>query len=213
MGKKIRIVIADDHPIFLQGVVSILSKRMDLKIIGQANNGKKAMELIMRENPDIAILDVQMPDMDGFEVAKKAVLENPDTKIILLTMFTEESFVRKVFEIGIKGYVLKESAVIDILNCIDSVSDDRFYLSPQISYFLLNLNLKEKSDITGELTISEKRILNLIAQGKSSMEIGRELFISSKTVENHRSNICKKLGITGNAALLKFALKSNKFQK
>ncbi len=213
MGNKIRIVIADDHPIFLQGVVSILSKRMDLEIIGQANNGKKALELIMRENPDIAILDVQMPDMDGFEVAKKAVLENPDTKIILLTMFTEESFVRKVFEIGIKGYVLKESAVIDILNCIDSVSDDRFYLSPQISYFLLNLNLKEKSDITGELTISEKRILNLIAQGKSSMEIGRELFISSKTVENHRSNICKKLGITGNAALLKFALKSNKFQK
>lgn len=207
MNKKLRIIIADDHPLFSQGVIQVLSTRKNLEVIGQAENGKAALELIRRELPDIAILDVQMPELDGFEVAKIVRNEKLSTKIIFLTMFNQESFIKKVFEIGVKGYILKDSAVTDILKCIDAVSEDNFYLSPQVSHFLLTMNVKEKPTTKDELTQSEKRILRLIGQGKSSKEIAEELFISIKTVENHRSNICKKLNITGNSALLKYALK------
>ena len=207
MNKKLRIIIADDHPLFSQGVIQVLSTRKNLEVIGQAENGKSALELIRREIPDIAILDVQMPEMDGFEVAKIVRHEKLSTKIIFLTMFNQESFIRKVFEIGVKGYILKDSAITDILKCIEAVSEDNFYLSPQVSHFLLTMNVKEKPTSKEELTHSEKRILKLIGQGKSSKEIAEELFISNKTVENHRSNICKKLNITGNSALLKYALK------
>ncbi|MDP3582979.1 MAG: response regulator transcription factor, partial [Ignavibacteria bacterium] len=187
--------------------IQVLSTRKNLEVIGQAENGKAALELIRRELPDIAILDVQMPEMDGFEVAKIVRNEKLSTKIIFLTMFNQETFIRKVFEIGVKGYILKDSAITDILKCIDAVSEDNFYLSPQVSHFLLTMNVKEKPTTKDELTQSEKRILKLIGQGKSSKEIAEELFISIKTVENHRSNICKKLNITGNSALLKYALK------
>ena len=207
MNKKVRIIIADDHPLFSQGVIQVLSTRKNLEVIGQAENGKAALELIRRELPDIAILDVQMPGMDGFEVAKIVRTENLPTKIIFLTMFNQESFIKKVFEIGVKGYILKDSAITDILKCIEAVSEDNFYLSPQVSHFLLTMNVKEKPAAKDELTQSEKKILKLIGQGKSSKEIAEELFISNKTVENHRSNICKKLNITGNSALLKYALK------
>lgn len=207
MNKKVRIIIADDHPLFSQGVIQVLSTRKNLEVIGQAENGKAALELIRRELPDIAILDVQMPGMDGFEVAKIVRTEKLATKIIFLTMFNQESFIKKVFEIGVKGYILKDSAITDILKCIEAVSEDNFYLSPQVSHFLLTMNLKEKPAAKDELTQSEKKILKLIGQGKSSKEIAEELFISTKTVENHRSNICKKLNITGNSALLKYALK------
>lgn len=207
MNKKLRIIIADDHPLFSQGVIQVLSTSKNLEVIGQAENGKSALDLIRREIPDIAILDVQMPEMDGFEVAKIVRHERLSTKIIFLTMFNQESFIRKVFEIGVKGYILKDSAITDILKCIEAVSEDNFYLSPQVSHFLLTMNVKEKSSSKDELTQSEKRILKLISQGKSSKEIAEELFISIKTVENHRSNICKKLNITGNSALLKYALK------
>jgi DNA-binding NarL/FixJ family response regulator len=213
MSKKTKIVIADDHPILSQGVIQILSTREDLEIVGQAENGKAALDLIRRLSPDIAILDVQMPVMDGFEVAKIVKNEKLPTKIIFLTMFNEESFIKKVFEIGVKGYILKESAVIDIHKCIDSVLEDNFYISPQASHFLLSMNIKTKSAGKEELTQSEKRIIKLIGKGKSSKEIADELFISYKTVENHRSNICKKLGITGNSALLKYALSSTTSNK
>lgn len=208
MNNKIRIIIADDHPILTQGVSQILSTKDNLEIIGQATDGKTALEIIRKDKPDLAILDVQMPVMDGFEVAKIVKQENLETKIIFLTMFNEEAFIKKVFEIGIKGYILKESAVIDILKCIDAVSQGNYYLSPQVSHFLLNMNSREKPVLKDELTPSEKNILSLIGKGKSSKEIAEELFISSKTVENHRSNICKKLGITGNSALLKYALRT-----
>lgn len=207
MNKKLRIIIADDHPLFSQGVIQVLSTRKNLEVIGQAENGKAALELIRRELPDIAILDVQMPGMDGFEVAKIVRTEKLPTKIIFLTMFNQESFIKKVFEIGVKGYILKDSAITDILKCIEAVAEDNFYLSPQVSHFLLTMNIKEKPAAKDELTQSEKKILKLIGQGKSSKEIAEELFISNKTVENHRSNICKKLNITGNSALLKYALK------
>ena len=151
--------------------------------------------------------------MDGFEVAKKMFLEKNPLKIIFLTMFKEERFVNKVLDLGVKGYVLKENAVIDILNAIQIVSNNKIYISPIIEHYLVARN--EKAEYNNKesfetLTNSEKKILKLISENKSSKEISEILFISGKTVENHRSNICKKLELTGSNVLYKFTV-DNKF--
>jgi DNA-binding NarL/FixJ family response regulator len=205
MNSIIKLVIADDHPLLREGLVQILQKQSNFKVMGEASNGEEAIKLIKEKQPDIAILDVQMPVLDGFEVAKTVLRDFPKTKIFFLTMYKEERLIKKVFELGIKGYVLKESAVNDIVNSINDVSNDKFYLSPQVSHILLKSI--SQSNGKNELTQSEQAIINLIGKGKSSQEIADELFISPKTVRNHRSNICKKLGITGNSALLKYSLK------
>ncbi|MBI1936983.1 MAG: response regulator transcription factor [Ignavibacteriales bacterium] len=208
MTEKLKIILADDHPLLIQGLAQVLSKRDNLQIVGQAVDGENALDLIRNLKPDIAILDVQMPKPDGFEIARIVTGEKLSTKIIFLTMFKEEAFIKKVIELGVKGYILKESAVTDIVKCIDAVAEDKFFLSPQVSDVLLNQSVKTKKQSESKLTPAETNILSLIGKGKSSKEIADELFISIKTVENHRTNICKKLGITGNSALLKYALKN-----
>ena len=205
MENKLKIIIADDHPLLKQGLLFVLSKKEHFEIVGQADEGNSALMLIRDLKPDIAILDVKMPNLGGLEIAKIVFHENLPTKIIFLTMFSEEEFVREVIELGVKGYVLKENAVMDIVNCVEAVADGKFFLSPQISAMLLENS--SKNDLS-PLTNSEKKILNLITDEKNSKQIADELFISIKTVENHRSNICKKLGITGNSALIKYALQT-----
>ena len=208
MNKKIKVIVADDHPLLRQGLLFILNKNENFNIIGQASNGQEALDLIREHKPDIAILDIQMPKLDGFEVAKTVIKEKIEVEIIFLTMFKDAELIKKVIDLGIKGYVLKENAVNDIVNCVESVADGKFFISPQASDILLSQKKEKKKSENELLTPSEKRILILITQDKSSKEIAEELFLSVKTIENHRSNICKKLGITGNSALLKYALKN-----
>ncbi|MDP2303959.1 MAG: response regulator transcription factor [Ignavibacteria bacterium] len=200
MNSIIKLVIADDHPLLREGLVQILQKQSNFKVMGEASNGEEAIKLIKEKQPDIAILDVQMPVLDGFEVAKTVLRDFPKTKIIFLTMYKEERLIKKVFELGIKGYVLKESAVNDIVNSINDVSNDKFYLSPQVSHILLKSI--SQSNGKNELTQSEQAIINLIGKGKSSQEIADELFISPKTVRNHRSNIYKKLYVNSKAEVI-----------
>lgn len=206
MENKIKILIADDHPLLKQGLLFVLSKIEKFEIVGDASDGQTALDLIKKLKPDIAILDIQMPLIDGFEVAKIVIDEKLSTNIIFLTMFQEKAFIQKVFKLGIKGYVLKENAVIDIVSSIEAVMDGKFFLSPQVSALLLEKN--NDDSIIKKLTKTESKILKLIAEQKTSKEIAAELFISINTVENHRSSICKKLGITGNSALLKFAMQN-----
>ena len=208
MNKKIKVIVADDHPLLRQGLLFILNKNENFNIIGQASNGQEALDLIREHKPDIAILDIQMPKLDGFEVAKTVIKEKIEVEIIFLTMFKDAELIKKVIDLGIKGYVLKENAVNDIVNCVESVADGKFFISPQASDILLSQKKEKKKSENELLTPSEKRILILITQDKSSKEIAEELFLSVKTIENHRSNICKKLGITGNSALLIYALKN-----
>lgn len=208
MNTKIKIFVADDHPLLLEGLLFMLKNRENFLIVGQAADGQEALKKIRELNPDIAILDIQMPKLDGLEVSKIILKEKLQTKIIILTMFKDEELIKKVINLGIKGYVLKENAVNDIVNCIDRVAEDKFFISPQVSDILFKQKQNEKKTVEDILTISERKILDLIALEKSSKEIAEELYISVKTVENHRSNMCKKLGITGNSALLKYALKT-----
>ena len=206
MKNKIKIIIADDHPVFIQGLLSVLSEEESIEVIGQASDGKMALNLIKKFNPDVAVLDIQMPEPDGFQVAEICMREKFLTKIIFLTMFREESLVRKVFEVGVMGYVLKENAISELIQSIKAVHAGDTYISPQISSILLKVKDKSGEKNKEILTSSEKRILSMMGEGKSSREISEALFVSYKTIENHRGNICKKLGISGHFALVIYAI-------
>lgn len=206
---KIRLIIADDHPLLIQGLISILKEEENIQVLGQASDGVMALELIRKFDPDIAILDIQMPAPGGLQIAELLRNENNKTKLIVLTMFKEESLIKRVLKLGVRGYVLKENAIDDIIDSINIVYEGGIYLSNNVSEVIRDNSSDLLSGSYQILTPTEKKILRLIGEGKSSKEIANELFISSKTVENHRGNICKKLGVTGFSALIKYAL-SNK---
>ncbi|MCB0726394.1 MAG: response regulator transcription factor [Ignavibacteriae bacterium] len=213
MDKDITVIIADDHPIFRKGLRQMLNEEDNIKIIGEADNGKKALEMIIDKKPDIAILDIDMPRMTGLEVLKE--LKEKEVKVIFLTMYGEEDIFEEAMNLGIKGYVIKDSAVTDIIDCIYSVMEDKYYLSPSMTDFLVNRK-KKFSELNNnnpelkDLTLSEKRILKYIAENKTSKEIAEILFISYRTVENHRANISGKLNLKGSHSLVKFAIENKK---
>jgi len=211
MDKEIKIVIADDHPIFRNGLKQIIDFDKRIKIIGEADNGQKALELINELKPDVAILDIDMPKKTGLEVLKE--LKDSEVKIIFLTMYAEEDIFEEAMNHGIKGFVLKDSAVSDIVDCIFSVHEDKYYISPSVSNFLMNrrkkLNeLKNNNPLLQNLTMSEKKILKYISENKTSKEIAHILFISYRTIENHRANISGKLNLKGSHSLVKFAIEN-----
>lgn len=213
MKNKIQIIIADDHPIFRNGLKQIIEDEEDIEILGEAGDGERALELILEKKPEIAVLDVDMPKKTGFEVLKEITkIKNP-VKVIFLTMHKEENLFNEAMDLGIKGYVVKESAADDICECIRLVANDSYAISPLISNFLVKrLNtsnkFKKENPSINDLTQTEVKILKLISENKSSKEIGDELFISYKTVESHRTNISKKLNLQGSLSLVRFALEN-----
>lgn len=210
MTKEIRIIIADDHPIFRQGLRFVMEKEPDFVVLDEAEDGAAALEMIARLKPDIAVLDINMPHKNGFEIARIARQKYPTVGIIILTMHNDEKTFNEAIDIGVKGYVLKESAMMELVASIRTVSSGNPYISPQVSGFLLRRGrsapVAEQIPGISSLTPSEQRILRLIAECKTSKEIGEELHIDHRTVNNHRTNICQKLNINGTHALLKFAL-------
>jgi len=211
MSKTIKIVIADDHPIFRNGLRQILEADSRIDIIGEADNGEKALEVINEKKPDIAILDIDMPKKTGLDVLR--AMKDLNTKVIFLTMYAEEDIFDEAMNLGIKGYVLKDSAVNDIIECILSVSNDDYYISPSVSNFLVNRRkkhneLKNSNPALEKLTPTEKKILKFISENKTSKEIADILFLSHRTVENHRTNISYKLQLKGSHSLLKFAIEN-----
>lgn len=213
--KNIQIIIADDHPIFRSGLKQIIEEDEGIEIIAFAENGEKALGIIDELNPEIAILDIDMPKMTGLQVLKELKKSKSSTKVIFLTVFSSEDIFDEAMELGVSGFVLKDCAVNDIVECIYKVSEDNYYISPSISNLLVSRRdkikklEKDKPNLL-ELTRAESNILKLIAEGKTSKEIGEELFISYKTVENHRSNMSAKLNLKGSFSLIKFALENKK---
>ncbi|MCX6150793.1 MAG: response regulator transcription factor [Ignavibacteriales bacterium] len=212
MQKKVSIVIADDHPIFRKGLSEIISSEESFIISAETGDGKTAVKLIEKLKPDVAILDIRMPGLTGFEVVNTLRGKEIGVKIIFLTMHKEEEVFFHAMDIGVSGYVLKESATDDIIECIKGVINGKHYISPQISDLLLNREKlsKDKIEKTGlnKLSPSERLVLKLISEKKTSKEIADVLFISKRTVENHRMNICNKLELHGINSLIKFAIEN-----
>ena len=202
----IRVFNADDHPLLRKGVSDLLRETEGLQWIGSAPDGKEALEKIRAMQPDVAILDIEMPHFTGLEVAQTLIQEGSKTAFILLTLFKDESFFRKALAIGIMGYLLKESSETEIIRSIRSVHQKRPYVNPELTHLLIQTN-QEGHKVLEQLSEQEINILKLIAQQKTSREIANMLFISPKTVSNHRTNISKKLDLGGEQnGLLKWAL-------
>jgi DNA-binding NarL/FixJ family response regulator len=206
---QITVLIADDHPIFQRGLQQIIETDKSLKIVASVSDGEDALTNLRNLKPQVAVLDVDMPKQDGFAVLKALKAENIPSSVILLTMYKEERFFNAALDAGVKGYVIKDSAVSEITNAIHAAANGENFISPTLSTLLVKrLNRSEnltKSPIDS-LTSSELRVLKLVAEAKSNQQIADELFISIRTVENHRSNICAKLNLEGKNALLTYAL-------
>jgi DNA-binding NarL/FixJ family response regulator len=214
MDEITRIVIADDHPLMRKGLRMSIEEDASLKVVGEAADGEEALALIEKVHPDIAVLDIEMPKLDGIGVAREAHRKGFSVKIIYLTLHVDDQLFSSAIELGSKGYILKDSAVQEIVVGLRAVAAGRPYFSSAITAQVLDRrkvkDSSSKEALTDHLTPTERRIMQLIGSGKTSKEIGQELSIHYRTVENHRTNICRKLALEGEGAnaLLRFALQN-----
>ena len=211
MNDEVQIVIADDHPIFRRGLRGIIESETNFKVVAETDNGETALARILEYEPDVAVLDIDMPGKDGFEVARAIRAKNLAVGIIFLTMHDTEALFNAALDAGAKGFVVKDGALIEIVNCINAVAAGKNYISPQLSTYLVNLAsrvnaLAQAKPSLKDLTAAERKILKFIADEKTSRQIADELFISVRTVDRHRANICEKLDLHGTNALIKFAV-------
>lgn len=208
MSDAITVVIADDHPMFRRGLTDVIQGDAALRIVGEAGDGETALALVRRHRPRIVLLDIDMPKASGLTVAEAVRQEKLGAAVVMLTMYREPAMFRRALDLGAKGYVLKDSAVTDIVACIHMVASGRAYISPALSSDLLQRHgeLTVEGAALAELTPGQRQVLKLIAQGLTTPAIAESLGISPKTVEHHRLNICDRLGLHGPQALLRFAL-------
>ena len=211
MNQEVRIVIADDHPLMRQGLRQVIEMEPNLKIVGEAGNGSEALIMVEELKPNVAILDVNMPHQDGFQVARELTAKKNPAAVIFLTIHSEEEMFHAALDIGAKGYVLKDSAIDDIVTAINEVAAGRSFTSlPMTTYFTRRQNyndVPEKQQLgLGQLTVTESRILRLLSDYKTSKEIAAELSVSPRTIETHRLRICQKLNLQGSHSLMKFAV-------
>lgn len=208
--KKQTVVIADDHPIFLSGVKEVLAEIRTIELAGAARDGAEAYNLIVAHRPDLAILDLEMPVLSGLDVCKKVQSEKHQTRFVILTMHREKHYFTAAMEAGVHGYLLKDNAIQDLIQCIEAVCAGKKYTSAAIEHYLTEHSEQhrhaEVQHAQNVLTPTEKIILKLISEGKSSADIAALLFISVNTVENHRGNMTKKLSLEGKNSLMKFAM-------
>jgi DNA-binding NarL/FixJ family response regulator len=210
---RIAVVIADDHPTFRHGLKQVIAADSRFVLAGEARDGAEALELIEKLRPDLAILDLNMPQVNGWEVARVARERAWRTRFIALTMLQEEAAFNTAMNVGMEGYLLKESAVEEIVSCLVNVAAGLPYVSPALGTFLLKRRqraeaLASHTPTIEDLTVAERRVLKRIAEKRSSKEIAAELQISPRTVDTHRANIGAKLGLRGNNSLLQFAIEN-----
>jgi DNA-binding NarL/FixJ family response regulator len=211
MEREIKILLADDHPIYREGLIKIIEKEKHMKVYYSVGGGIEALEIIQKKKPSVAILDISMPGLSGLEIAKKIFLDKLATKPIILTMYTEEEYLEEAMQNEVHGYLLKNSTEFEIIDCINAVLSGAFYISKELVDNLIAIRKNQKSkneieELIMKLTPAEKQILKLLSQNKTSSQIAAELFISFRTVQNHRNNISHKLGFSGYNKLLLFAI-------
>ncbi len=202
---KYTAIVADDHPIFRKGLVEILSGISNLEIVAELSDGLQAYQSIIAKRPDLAILDIEMPGLTGLDICRKVMSEKSETKFIVLTMHRDKNFFNDAMSIGVMGYLLKDHAISELITCVKNVLKGERFVSHGIENLLEFTGQKDLPELL-LLTATEKVILKLIADSKTSAEIAQLLFVSPNTVDNHRSNIVKKLRLEGKNSLLKFAI-------
>lgn len=211
--KKISVVIADDHKMFREGISTLLNLSDDIEVIAEAENGAELLRIASTTTFDVAILDIDMGEMSGIEVAEKLSRSNPEIKILVLSMHSEITFVVKMLDAGASGYILKNAGKEEMITAIKAVANGDTYYSKQVSAKLiqqLSSKKKIKDIFHGKevpLTERETEVLKLIAQEYSNPEIAEQLFISIRTVDSHRRNLIEKLGVKNTAGLVKYAIK------
>ena len=202
----IRVVLADDHTLVRQGLKSLL-EREKFQVVAEASDGQEAVALAEGHHPDIAVIDISMPILNGIDAAREMGRSCPKTKTILLTQHDEDQYVSEALEAGVKGYVLKSQAANDLLQAIQQVSRGQVYLSPGVSRAVMEAYRSKSAKSGDPLTLRERQVLQLIAEGKSTKDIASLLGISVKTAESHRTRLMHKLDIHETASLVRYAVR------
>ena len=208
---SVRIILADDHKIVREGLRSILENELGMSVVGQAEDGRSAVELSRKLRPDIAIIDISMPDMNGIEAARQILATVPGTRIIALSMHSDKRYVSEMLNAGASGYLLKHCALDELQQAIQTVLANKIYVSPDVAGIVVRDYLKHLSEAPSgqeaSLTPKEREILQLIAEGKSTKEIATKLHVSIPTVDTHRQHIMQKLNLYTVAELTKYAIR------
>ncbi len=215
--RKIRVLLAEDHILVRQGFRRILEDDPGIAVVGEARTGLEAIEQCKELKPDVVVMDLSMPDLGGLEATAEILKANPDIKILILSMYSNEAYVRKAFELGAKGYILKNAIEVDLTRAVMALAEGQAYFSPGVSHIVLESMkagtfLGTSQDPYEKLTLREKEVLQLIAQGKSNKEIAALLNISVNTVAVHRARVMETLNVHRTAELVLFAVKKGLIQ-
>ena len=210
--KKLRILLADDHTVMRSGLRALLERQHNLVVIGEADNGRDAVSLSSSLSPDVVVMDVAMPLLNGIEATKSILKQSPSTSIVMLSMHSDESYVMRSLNAGARGYLLKDSAAAELLSALDAVSSGKSFFSSAVRRLLAEdyirvLRQKGIVDSYDLLTAREREILQLLAEGKTNKEVASDLNISPYTVETHRAHILEKLGLHTPAELILYAVR------
>ena len=208
----IRIVLADDHAVMRRGLRLVLEQQEDFQVLGEANDGREAINLVESCKPDVAVHDITMPNLNGIEAARQIIAKQPNVAVVILSMHSDEGYVLRALKAGARGYLLKESPEADFIQAVRSVSEGKAYFSPAVSRMLVEdyirqLQDKDIEDSYDLLTPRERELLQLIAEGKSNKDIANMLNLSLYTVETHRSNILEKLNLHSVPELILYAVR------
>jgi DNA-binding NarL/FixJ family response regulator len=211
--ESVKILIVDDHPMIRLGIRSILNNVEHLNVADEANNGREALEKLAKDNFDLVIMDIKMPEMNGIEATEEIIKLHPNTKVLAISMFDEQRYIVKMLQAGALGYVLKNTGKNEMVNAINSIMAGESYFSQEVSNIMmsqfmtrggLNQTLEPKNDIT--LTKRETEIIRMISEELTNSEIADRLGISSRTVDTHRRNLLQKLDVKNTAGLVKYAM-------
>ena len=210
--KKLRILLADDHIVMRTGLRALLERQPDMEVVGESENGRETVELVASLKPDVVVMDVGMPVLNGIEASKAIVTQSPRTAVVILSMHADESYVMRALSAGARGYLLKDSGAGDLISAIKAVSQGKSFFSPKVSRILAEdyvrvLKQRGAVDTYDLLTVREREILQLLAEGKANKEVATDLNISTYTVETHRSHILQKLSLHNSAELVLYAVR------
>jgi DNA-binding NarL/FixJ family response regulator len=211
-----RILLADDHEVVRRGLCALLRGQPDWDVCGEAGNGREAVELALKLKPDVVILDIGMPSLNGLEATRQILKANPATKVLILTLHDSDQVVQEVLNAGARGFLLKSDAARDLVAAVEALRRDKIYFTPKVASMVLDGYLRRdhrsvapETPARGRLTPREREIVQLLAEGKSSKEVAVALGLSVKTAETHRSNIMRKLELHSVSDLVLYAVRNN----